>query len=192
MYWQNGLDPGRHGAAHSVVVPYQLFRTADGAAMAGTWGPGDWPKFCEAVERTDLATDPRFSANEDRFANRDALSDELTREFVKRTTSAWSQRFLDAGALFAPLLTIGEAIGHPQAQHLGVVEEIDHAVLGPTKLLRSPIHMSDTPPEIKGPPPVLGQDSVAVLTDLGFDDADVEGFLREGTVLDAHMRQGRP
>ena len=39
-HWFGGETPGRHGNQHSVVAPYQAFKTSDGHAVAGVWGAG--------------------------------------------------------------------------------------------------------------------------------------------------------
>src|SRR5262249_3239305 len=62
-YWANGEEPERWGSAHSVVAPYQAYETADGYVVAGAWAPEAWPRFCRAIDRSDLVEDPRFATN---------------------------------------------------------------------------------------------------------------------------------
>jgi formyl-CoA transferase/CoA:oxalate CoA-transferase len=186
-YWASGVEPTRHGGAHSVVVPYQVFASADGLVMAGTWGPGDWPKFCAAVDRADLVDDPRFASNEARLEHRDDLVSELAPEFAARTTDELSQRFLEASALFAPLLTIPQAVDHEQTRHLGLVGSLEHSRLGTMPAMRSPIDMSDTPPAMGLPAPVYGEHSLEVLDQLGFEPATIADLVSTGTVFDGRL-----
>src|SRR5947207_1573881 len=121
-HWFGGETPGRHGNQHSVVAPYQAFKTADGHAVAGVWGAGEaWPRFCEAVERPDLVDHPDFAENVDRVAHREALNAILRPIFEQRTTAEWRDRFQAAKGLFGPILSIPEAVEQEQALATGAV-----------------------------------------------------------------------
>src|SRR3954465_8518325 len=93
-HWFAGEEPMRHGSQHSVVAPYQAFKTADGWAVAGVWGAGEaWPKFCTAIERPDMIEHPDFSTNELRVANRHELNAVLDPILSRHTTAEWRTRF---------------------------------------------------------------------------------------------------
>ena len=121
-HWYGGELPARHGSEHSVVAPYQAFRTADGHAVAGVWGAGDaWPRFCEAIDRMDLVDREEFATNEARVANREELTELLQAIFEQRTTDEWRTRFQQAKALFGPILDIAEAVTQEQVTAGGFV-----------------------------------------------------------------------
>jgi formyl-CoA transferase/CoA:oxalate CoA-transferase len=181
-HWATGETPERFGNAHSVVVPYQLFRTADGMVVAGTWGPGDWPRFCAAVGHEDLVDDPRFATNDDRIEHRDELVALLQATFATRTTDEWQAAFREANALFTPLATIPEAVAHPQTEHLGLIEEVPHPTLGLVKVVKSPVSMSASPPAVRRPPPRLGEHTWEVLAEVGLDDERIRSLVDQDVV----------
>lgn len=174
----------RHGAEHSVVAPYQAFRTADGWAVAGVWGSGDaWPRFCEAIDRPDLVEHPTFADNQLRVANRQHLNEILEPIFATRATAEWRDRFHDAKALFGPVHSVSEAVSQDQIRHREFVTSVEHPTLGDIPQLQPAITLSDTPGGIAAPPPLLGQHSLEVLTELGYSEAEIDQMLADGVVL---------
>jgi formyl-CoA transferase/CoA:oxalate CoA-transferase len=188
-HWTTNQDPTRYGSAHSVVVPYQSFRTKDGFAVAGVWGGEGWPKFCAAIERPELADDERFRTNIDRVRRRDELTALLQAVFVTRTTADWEQRFNAHGALFGPVHTFSEALGHPQVQQAGLVQYVDHPTLGPVKQLAPVIGMSDTPGAIRSAPPLLGEHTDEVLRRAGYSAQEIAALKASGAARAAELPQ---
>jgi crotonobetainyl-CoA:carnitine CoA-transferase CaiB-like acyl-CoA transferase len=183
-HWFGGETPGRHGNQHSVVAPYQAFKTADGHAVAGVWGAGEaWPRFCEAVGRPDLVEHPDFAENVDRVAHREQLNAILRPIFAEHTTAEWRTRFQACKALFGPILSIPEAVQHEQAQATGVVTSIEHDTLGTIPSIRPVIGLSETPGEIAGPPPLLGQHTAEILSELGYDAEQVQELIATGAAM---------
>jgi crotonobetainyl-CoA:carnitine CoA-transferase CaiB-like acyl-CoA transferase len=183
-HWFAGEEPARHGSQHSVVAPYQAFRTADGWAVAGVWGAGDaWPRFCEAIERPDLVDHPEFDTNEKRVAFRRQLNSILDPIFLQRTTAEWRDRFHDARALYGPIHSISEAVTQEQVQHAGFVTEVDHPTLGSIPQLRPAIDLLETPGGIAGPPPLLGQHSFEVLEEIGYAREELDRLVADGVLL---------
>jgi crotonobetainyl-CoA:carnitine CoA-transferase CaiB-like acyl-CoA transferase len=181
-HWASGEDPARFGSAHSVVVPYQAFTTADGHAMAGTWGPDHWPRFCAAIEMPELVDDPRFVSNEARMTNRAVLLEILSDRFLTRTTADWADRFRAEGALFGPISTFSEILGHPQVAAMDLVQSATHPVLGEIPEMALPVKLSATPAHGNVAAPLLGQQSEEILTSLGIDEDEQRQLQKAGVV----------
>jgi crotonobetainyl-CoA:carnitine CoA-transferase CaiB-like acyl-CoA transferase len=181
-YWTTDRDPVRYGGAHSVVVPYQVFKTADGYAVAGVWAQEGWGRFCEAAGVPGLETDPRFATNPDRVEHRDALIEALEGIFVEHTTAHWDERFEAASALFAPVLSFSEILNHPQVQSAEVIQELPHPVAGLTRHLGPTIRLSDTPGRIHTSSPLLGQHTTEVLRQLGYSTEEIDDWAERGVV----------
>lgn len=187
-YWASGEDPQRMGSANSIYVPYQVFRTADGYVMAGSFGGDSWPRFCRALGLEGLVDDPRFTSNRDRFDHRNELIPMLDERFATRTTDAWEPDFRRAGALFAPVKSVAEILAHDQTAALGLIGSVDHPTAGTIPQLGPPLRFSETPGSLHRPPPLLGQHSREVLREFGFAAADIDALVAEGIVGDGSAR----
>jgi formyl-CoA transferase/CoA:oxalate CoA-transferase len=183
-HWFGGETPGRHGNQHSVVAPYQAFATADGHVVAGVWGAGEaWPRFCEAIGLPHLVDHPDFAENADRVANREQLNAILRPIFEQRTTAEWRERFQAARGLFGPILSIPEAVEQEQALATDAVTTMEHDTLGTIPAVSPVVGLSDTPGEIAGPPPLLGQHSAEILAELGYSADQVQRMVDRDIVL---------
>jgi formyl-CoA transferase/CoA:oxalate CoA-transferase len=64
-----------------------------------------------------------------------------------------------------------------------MIASIDHPLLGPLRVLGSPVKLSDTPAAIRTPPPLLGEHTAAVLAnDLGFTAGEIDAMAASGAV----------
>ena len=187
-YWATGEDPQRYGSAHSTLVPFQAFRASDGQVLAGTWGGDSWPKFCRALDRPELADDPRFATSLDRAANRDELARLLQKVFVMRTVAEWEQRFNAERALFAPVLSFSQILSHPHIVAAGLVQTVNHSSLGEIPQLGPPIALSATPPRITGPAPLFGEHTREVLAELGLSSDEIDQLVEEGVAGESSLR----
>lgn len=190
-YWQSaiamatGVSPGPMGSAHPLNAPYQAFRTADGWINVGAANQANWERLTVAVGAPALAEDPRFRDNAARMENREALAAILTESFETRDTAAWLAALETAGVPAGPVLSVGEMHQDPQALARGMVVEVEHASAGPVKTLGLPITFSETPGAVTGGAPLLGQDSRAVLRDLGYGADEIQALIDDGVVLAA-------
>lgn len=191
-YWTDGTDSARFGSAHSAVTPYELYHTADGAIVAGVWAPDAWPRFCEAIDRADLVGDPRFATNIDRLGRRAELKKILDAVFAQATTDEWERRFREAGALFGRVNTISEAVTQPQVEALGQIRTVNHPVVGELKQVGPAVLMSETPPDVHAPPPLLGQHTREILGELGYEAEAIDTFLAAGIAQSADALVGTP
>jgi formyl-CoA transferase/CoA:oxalate CoA-transferase len=181
-YWANGTDSVRFGSAHSVVAPYQAYSAADGDIVAGAWAPEAWPRFCEAIDRLDLVDHPLFATNPDRVAHRAQLNAILDDVFAGQTVAQWQERFHQARALFGEVTTIASALDHPQVRHLGLVRTVRHGALGDISQLAPPLVLSETPADLRLPPPLLGEHSRQILFEAGYSDDSVTDLIERGVV----------
>lgn len=182
-YLLTGENPTRFGSQHSQVVPYQAFQTADGYAVAGVWGGDGWGPFCEALGIPELARDERYATPQDRVDRRDELTAILQREFRKRTTRQWQERFTSGGVLFSPVNTFSDVLESEQARANELTVEVEHPTAGRLRQIAPAVKLSDTPGEVRLPPPLLGQHSREILVEAGFSEEEVTGLLGRNVVV---------
>ena len=181
-YWVTGRAPKPLGSAHRLAAPYQALRASDGWFTVGANNDKLFEALCRAIERPDLAADARFRVNRDRMRHRDALIVEIERTTAKETRVHWLARLDAAGVPAGPINTYPEALADPQALARHMVVDLDHPGAGPIKALGVPVKLSDTPGAVDRAAPLLGQDNAAVLTELGYTDAEQRALKDRGVI----------
>jgi len=142
-----------------------------------------WQQYCAAIERPDLAQDPRWSKVTGRIVGRGELVPELARTMLTRTRDEWIERLEAHGVPCGPINDYAQVFEHPQVQHRGLRVDVPRADGGMVSTIASPLRLRDTPPVYDRPPPTLGDSTVAVLRDvLGFSDGEIEAYRRKGIV----------
>jgi crotonobetainyl-CoA:carnitine CoA-transferase CaiB-like acyl-CoA transferase len=180
--WATGKVPARIGSAHRMVAPYQAFETADGYLVLGANNDRLWKRLCDSLGRPELLDDPRFKTNAERMRNLSALSDELSTCFRTNGTDHWVEVLLDAGLPAAPIKDYAASCRDPHLAHRQMIVEMTHPREGEVKALGLPIKFSDMPLAAAVAPPLLGEHSDALLSELGFDLAERESMRADGVV----------
>ena len=162
-YFSTGKSPEMIGNAHPNIVPYQSFKTADGAIILACGNDNLFNKFCEVAQCQHLAQDPKFSTNGQRVSNRAEITQLLAAIFNKKTTKEWVGLLDDAGVANGPINTIAEVFEEPQVLARGMQIELAHATAGKVTLVGSPMKFSATPITYEVPPPALGQHTQEIL-----------------------------
>src|SRR3954451_5964808 len=122
-YVAGGTIPFRMGNAHPSLFPYEPLPTADGELIVIAGNDGQFRKLCQVLDLPDLPSDPRFSRNQDRTANREELRPLLVERLTKRTKDEWFRDLLAAGVPCAPINTIDG--GFALAEELGLDPVVD-------------------------------------------------------------------
>jgi crotonobetainyl-CoA:carnitine CoA-transferase CaiB-like acyl-CoA transferase len=165
-FFATGTTPKKLGQKHRGVAPYQVFPTSDGHITLGIAQQNFWVRFCELVGQQELASDPRFGTNGDRMANNDELVLVMNEILAKDTTRNWLERLSALGIPCGPIQTTDEALTNEQAVARNMVVSVTHPIVGMTKTLGSPIKMSEFPPSVRTPAPLLGEHNDSLLGSL--------------------------
>ncbi len=181
-YFATGEEPKRMGSAHPNIVPYQAFETSDGYIIVTVGSEKLWEQFCKVIERPDLIENPKFRTNADRVINREELIRELDRLFRSKPTCFWIEELERAGVPAVPILTVGQVLNDEHVRYRGMVLEIEHPEVGVMKMLGVPFKMSETPGEVRSPPPTRGQHTFEILRELGFNDEEIIELKRKHVV----------
>ena len=101
---------------------------------------------------------------------------------MKKTRDEWLQEMNDARVPCGPVYTMEEVFSDPHIIHRGLVREIDDPKLGKIKQVPFPVKFSETPAEIKSPPPGMGEHTEEVLLAFGYSKEEIEDLRRENVV----------
>jgi crotonobetainyl-CoA:carnitine CoA-transferase CaiB-like acyl-CoA transferase len=183
----SGVTPGPLGTRFGSIVPYRGFATADRDLVIAVASAKLWPEFCAAIDRPDLAGDPRYATNALRVANREELEAILQELFRTNTCAWWIEKLRAHGIPSTPVRTFDEVAADPQT----AVRQMFPAVDG-FRVTGAPVKFSATPGCVTGPAPRLGEHTEEVLKELlGLDEAILERLRRDRIIHSAARRAGR-
>ncbi|WP_313454707.1 CaiB/BaiF CoA-transferase family protein [Pseudomonas sp.] len=182
-YLTTGSAPKRLGNAHPNIVPYQDFPTADGDFILTVGNDGQFRRFAEVAGQPQWADDPRFATNKQRVAHRAQLIPLIRQATVFKTTAEWVGQLEAAGVPCGPINDLAQVFQDPQVIERGLALHLPHALAGSVPQVASPIRLSDTPVEYRRAPPLLGEHTEAVMTELLGLDADAIARLRHAGVV---------
>src|SRR6185312_2825473 len=129
-----GEDPPPMGSSHPNIVPYGSFPASDGAIIIAVLSEPFWAKLCEALDRPEIAADPRYASPALRRERRDEVEELIGSITRTRTVAQWQERLTACDVPNAPVLGVTAALAHPHAQAREMVVEADHAVIGPMRV----------------------------------------------------------
>ena len=158
--------PSRMGNAHPNIVPYQVFATRDSHVILAVGNDTQFARFCALANCAELAGDARFARNQDRVRNRVELVAKLTQIMAGQSTAQWLEKLESEGIPCGRINRIDEALNDPQVAHRQMRVSAQHTSLGEIELLSSPMKLRGTPPQVSRAPPLLGEHTDEVLSQL--------------------------
>ncbi|MFQ3315691.1 MAG: crotonobetainyl-CoA:carnitine CoA-transferase CaiB-like acyl-CoA transferase [Candidatus Poriferisodalaceae bacterium] len=165
-----GIYPGEY---------YRVYSTIDGAVVVMPL-MGPMAGICEAINRPELAKDPRFQAldasNLDEF--QDLLAEQISKWTTQETLSAFSEHDVPVG----PVIPRNEIHDHPQAKARGSVPEHDVFPVGRIRSARPAWRMKETPELLHQGAPTMGEHTDVVLAELGYLPEEIAALRQVGTV----------
>ncbi|MNM56825.1 Formyl-coenzyme A transferase [compost metagenome] len=175
-YLSLGDVPRRTGNAHSVIAPYGVFQTKDGPLNLAPITSAMWGRLCILLDLPELPDDSRFATNEARVERRDELREILESRLKTRSKREWTSLFVDAGLPAGPINTLDEVFDDPQVLHSQLTETLTHPTLGALRQVVTPVFCANDS-VVSRPPPLLGEHTVEVLREAGFDAASINALL---------------
>jgi formyl-CoA transferase len=173
--------PQRTGNRYEFIYPYDTFKAGDGWVVIAVGNNKLWEVFCEAIGAEHLLEEQRFKDNYDRVKAHLEIK-RIVEEWtgarpVKEVVDYLSSKTIPC----APLYTVKEVVEDPHiADARQMIREMEHPVAGRIKVIGSPIHLSETPPEIYAPAPLLGQHSSDILKNvLNYDEDRIDALKNE-------------
>lgn len=167
------------GGSSSGVYP-----TTDGHVAIGA-GTSNlvWRRFCQTIDRPELATDERFATTAARRQRRDEVAALITGWTSGRSKADIVKTLSEAGVPAAPVNNVAEMVADPQIQARDMFVELDHPLYGPVKTTGTPLKLSETPARIAHLAPLPGEHNTAIFVDLlGYSAAEVAQWQRDGVI----------
>ncbi|MBI2493580.1 MAG: CoA transferase, partial [Candidatus Rokubacteria bacterium] len=126
LYFGTGARPVRRGNAHPSIVPYEVFRAADAYLTLGVANNSLWERCCAALERPELAKDPRYATEAARVQHRDTLVPLLNEILGARPADEWMGRLEAAGVPAGRIRTVPEVCESAHLKARGMIVTLPH------------------------------------------------------------------
>lgn len=163
-YLVSQTPPARYGNAHPNIVPYEAFAAADGYFILNVGNDLQFRACCQVLGQPALADDPRFQTNPLRVQHRDDLLNMIRPIFLTRRAAEWLADFRRVGVPAGEINDIPTALHDPHVRARQMVQSVTLANGTSVELLAPVAQLSVTPPVIRRAPPLLGQDTQAILS----------------------------
>lgn len=160
-YVGHGRQPGRVGNGHPAITPYGLFETGDGSLILGAGNDRLFARLARALDREELAADPRFKENRSRLKHRRVIEGLVAEILLGNTTEHWMSVLSAAGVPCSPVQSVPEAIEHPQTKALGILQQSEGAP--DLRIVGLPLSFDGERPALRTSAPKLGADNETVL-----------------------------
>jgi crotonobetainyl-CoA:carnitine CoA-transferase CaiB-like acyl-CoA transferase len=158
-----GRNPVRSGNDHPIVAPYGLFQASDGQIAVAPSNDTYVARFLGAVGLASLLDEPRFRDNPSRLANRAALTACIDAVTATRSVAHWIEVINRAGCPCGRVMELDEVFRDPQVLAQEMVIEWPREGATPIRMTGFPVKLSDTPCELRRPPPELGEHGAEIL-----------------------------
>ena len=169
----------------------RIYATGDGRhLMLALAAPRDeWPRLAKALGRPELSADPRFADIRAALKNRHALCEAIASAFATMTIDEADAKLKAADVTFSLVARLKEVVGDPQLIANGLVVATDSNEPGYDRTLASPFKVHDEAQRTPTRAPAIGEHSRALLTEHGFDEAQIEALIGAGVVGDPSSRR---
>jgi crotonobetainyl-CoA:carnitine CoA-transferase CaiB-like acyl-CoA transferase len=173
-----GVSPGPEGSRHNAMAPYGAFETADGAIMIGISNDRLFRRLCVALGKEEWLEDPSFATSLGRVRNRAGLEGPMAEMFRARPTAFWLELFKKHDVPADAVQNSEQVMADYQLAALNQLAEVALQGEAAGMVPRLPVGLSLTPPEVAGPPPLLGEHGRAILREAGYKDAEIDELVQ--------------
>lgn len=174
--------PQRHGSAHPNIVPYQAVKSQDGYFMLAVGNDDQFIRFCQVIGRDDIASNNKFTTNEQRVANRDELLSEIENVLVTKSNCYWLEKLEKVKVPCGPINDISQVFQDPQISARQMCFSLPHEKAETVPQVGNPVKFSTTSIDYKKAPPVLGQDTEQILRELGLESDSIQKLRQLGVI----------
>lgn len=181
-YMAEGTYPKRMGTAHGSLVPYRAFKTGDNDVVIAVANDGLWNKMCTALGWTDMENEEKFKLNAHRVKYRDELETLIQERFLQMSSEEITGKLDRAGVPCGPIQTIDQVLKHPQVIAREMMIDIEHPNVPNLKVPAFPVKFSETKPQVRYAPPLLGEHSEEVLRSLGYSDEKIRELMENKVI----------
>jgi len=179
-----GKLPKPGGNDNFTASPSGSFQTGDGLINIAANKQEQFEALCRIVNRVDIVTDERFAHRQARLDNRSQLTAVLEEALKSKSAAEWRTLLNEAGVPAGEVLTVPDALSHPQVAERGMIARFDNApgVNRDIDIAQTGVKLDGRVPKTDSPPPMLGENTEAILLELGYSDAEITQLREEKAI----------
>jgi crotonobetainyl-CoA:carnitine CoA-transferase CaiB-like acyl-CoA transferase len=180
FYVGDGRPPKRGGWLLNGGFPcYSIYEVKDGKYITiGCLEEEFWANLCRALNITDFIKYQYTTDN----AKLKEMFQTLKKIFKTRTLKEWIKFLSKEDVPCGPVYDMDEVFKDPQILHRKMVMEVEYSSVGRIKQLGTPMKFSETPCEIRSPPPSFGEHTEEILKWLGYAEKEILGMRQESVI----------
>lgn len=181
-YLVSGRVPQRNGNAHPNIQPQDVYGCADGDVILVVGNDAQFARLCEVFGRGDWAADERFATNAQRVRNIGELSAMLCDVFATWERGQLIAALDKAGVPCGPINTVADVFEEPQVKARGMLRHVPHPSGVDAPQVASPMRFAEAALQTQAAPPLLGQHSDDILSELGYSAAGIHALREAGAI----------
>ena len=174
---------GKAGYQRALSKGRRPYKTKDGYVAALPYSDRQWEAFFRLVGREELLQDPRFSTLSERVVHIEELYGELAKIIATRTTGEWIEALDEAQIPVMVVNTLDDLAEDPHLAATGFWHMMEHPSEGSLRMPGIATDFSETPGDVRQPPPHLGEHTAEILKDAGLTDGEIEDLVKDGTTI---------
>ncbi len=173
----------RTGLYNSVAAPFGVFTAADGTFVIAAGTDSLWERLTRALDRPDLLEDARFTSNDARVANRQALRETLNDTLETKPINHWIPRLHDEGVPAGPIYDTKTVWEDKHVRQRNLHQQLSRPNQPDADVIDHPVHFTELTTQLGNPPEALGESTDDVLHAHGYSSEEI-ATLRETGVID--------
>ncbi|MFA7278691.1 MAG: CaiB/BaiF CoA-transferase family protein [Sterolibacterium sp.] len=182
MYLMSGLIPEPLGNGHFVHVPYNSFRTKTGYIIIACIGDAFFEKLLDVIPREELKQE-KYLKQPARYADREMINAIVQEELLKDTAENWLAKLQSFRIPCAPVNNFQQALNDSQVRARNMVVEVELQSGEKVSMPGNPVKLSEMEEGSYTPPPLLGEHTDKVLSELlGYDSTRIDTLRKQGTI----------
>ena len=172
---------GHPGAA----APFGIYETKDGYISIAI---ATLELLSEVLEDKTISSNykddgPRGAfGTQIQFTKRDEIFDHVEKNTKKFTSAYLLETLLEKNAWVAPIYTHRQVVDDPHVKHMKMFTTYSHEKYGEINTVSPAVKMSETPPTITRPAPLVGEHAYEILGEFGFSETEIKNFEKEKVV----------
>jgi crotonobetainyl-CoA:carnitine CoA-transferase CaiB-like acyl-CoA transferase len=162
--------------------PSDIFRTKDGWITVAVNGDPLFRRVCKLIGAAEWIEDARFASDKARGDNGETISKRVGEWCAARSSEEAIAAFEKARVPAGPVYRPRETLSDPHVKAAGFFTTVDFPGIGKAPVAATPVKLHGTPGTVRKRPPVLGEHTDEVLSELGYSTEEIESLKRSGAL----------